>query len=317
MSNKRVRCNDDNDANRFATKRSRDRVILDVGGTEFVTSTITLKACSAYFRALFSDQWTLSAAEAAESTTIFIDQSPEAFRILLDYMREGCIECKDLTRKVILLTEFLGLETLITEIKATAFANMNPTFTGTKNEAIDLFDQAYGSFKGALSGGILPTFLSAYKDSVSKEFASITFIKKDGEEFPYMSFEAKKYPNGPRSFESSLTWIHGLGFTTLEDVDRKALMDGAELIELPFSKPIIQPPPSRCTDNAAVDEEDAPVIIGKETRPSIFYRKEFARLFCSRNPVVLFASIIEVKENVTSVRRHSRTFSHVDDAKNW
>ena len=319
MSNKRARCNG-NDITHFAIKRARDRVVLDVGGTEFVTSTITLKACSSYFQTLFSDQWLSTAADATESRTIFIDQSPDAFQILLDYMREGCIECKYLTRKVILLSEFLGLEKLIAEIKATAYANINPTFTGTNEEAVFLFNQSYGSFKGALSEGILPTFLSTYKDSDMKEFASITFNKKDGEKFPFMSFEANKFPNGPRSFESSLTWIHGLGFTSLEDVNRKALMDGAELVELPFSKSIIQPLSVRFItggDAAADDEGETSVISGKKTRPSVVYRKEFARLFCSRNPVVLFASIIEIKENVTCVRRHSKTFSHVDDAKTW
>ena len=71
-----------------------DRVVLDVGGTKFITSASTLTSNSAYFASLLSDNWIES--NNGEDNEIFIDQIPSAFSILLDYMRRGAIKVEDI-----------------------------------------------------------------------------------------------------------------------------------------------------------------------------------------------------------------------------
>ena len=63
------------------SETSRDRVILDVGGTRFATSVSTLTANSTYFESLFS-RWD----EADEE--VFLDRDPDVFRVLLSCMRQ-------------------------------------------------------------------------------------------------------------------------------------------------------------------------------------------------------------------------------------
>ena len=120
--------NNDNIEGQPPAKRQRrslgasDRVVLDVGGTKFITSASTLTSNSAYFASLLSDHWIES--NNGEDDEIFIDQIPFAFSILLDYMRRGNIKVGDINTDVLSLAEFLGMERLLLAIKVRWYATL-------------------------------------------------------------------------------------------------------------------------------------------------------------------------------------------------
>jgi len=61
---------------------SNDRIILDVGGTQFVSSKSTLSTNSSYFQALSSQTWTHETETETEKNKkfdFFVDQNPDAF----------------------------------------------------------------------------------------------------------------------------------------------------------------------------------------------------------------------------------------------
>mmetsp|Transcript_13541 Transcript_13541/g.29406 ORF Transcript_13541/g.29406 Transcript_13541/m.29406 type:complete len:376 (+) Transcript_13541:9-1136(+) len=96
---------------------SSGRVVLNVGGTLFTTSKTTLAGSSAYFDSLFSDEW---AGGGDGDDGIFIDQDPEAFRVLLSYMRLGKVVASELTPPVLLQAQFLGMERLLQSVRIVA-----------------------------------------------------------------------------------------------------------------------------------------------------------------------------------------------------
>ena len=100
------------------SRRLVDRVVVDVGGTRFSTSTSTLTASSSYFQRLFSDRW------ASSDDECFLDGDPEPFAILLSYMRRGHLDLPEsLAQRVLLEAEFLGVDSLLVEVKARAHRN--------------------------------------------------------------------------------------------------------------------------------------------------------------------------------------------------
>ena len=107
--------------------RPHGRVVLDVGGTRFVSSRSTLERASTYFRALLT-RWDDDGDEP-----LFIDCDADAFQILLSYMRIGALTLPQhdeaLCIRVLLHAEYLGLEALLEEVKVKAHANMHPDGT--------------------------------------------------------------------------------------------------------------------------------------------------------------------------------------------
>jgi len=67
-----------------------DRVVLDVGGTKFVTTKKTLTAWTNFFD--FSSK---------EQDGIFVDADPNAFAVLLSFMRNGSVESSHITDAVL------------------------------------------------------------------------------------------------------------------------------------------------------------------------------------------------------------------------
>ena len=156
------------------SETSRDRVILDVGGTRFATSVSTLTANSTYFESLFS-RWD----EADEE--VFLDRDPDVFRVLLSCMRQKKAllpeSDKDLFKRAVLDAEFLGIEWLLNEIKVRVFQHddlgtQRDTYERYKSfrpsddiaelqrldaaGAVKLFDFEYKSIDGAYQQGALP-----------------------------------------------------------------------------------------------------------------------------------------------------------------
>lgn len=152
-----------------------DRIVLDVGGTCFITSVSTLTANSSYFRSKFSDDWW----NENDDNTIFIDQEPEPFEILLSYMRVGYVECQSLTKKVLALAEFLGVDRLLYAVKSRALRNIKPDFDGNDEAVSKAFDMEYGGILPAIASSILPVYLMK-KNTALKEFTSLYFRLSEG-----------------------------------------------------------------------------------------------------------------------------------------
>jgi len=167
-----------------AAKRQRrslgasDRVVLDVGGTKFITSASTLTSNSAYFASLLSDNWIESNNGDDE---IFIDQDPVPFKVLLAYMRQGSIKVEDINTEVLLLAEFLGIERLLLAVKVRWYCNIGrgPVHT-TDDEIAAAFDQEHGGIMKAISSGLFQYFLKQNDNNAEREFATLRLFKVAG-----------------------------------------------------------------------------------------------------------------------------------------
>jgi hypothetical protein len=137
--------------------RPHGRVVLNVGGQVFQSSRTTLEGSSSYFRSLLS-RWDEDAEEP-----VFIDCDADAFGVLLSHMRiaSNIILPKDeeeLGARVLLLAEYLGMESLLAQVKAKAYRNMHPD-QEEKNDGDDLaaaFDAEVGTLQQAIDSKVLP-----------------------------------------------------------------------------------------------------------------------------------------------------------------
>jgi hypothetical protein len=134
---------------------TRGRLVLDVGGSRFVSCRSTLEANSTYFRSLLS-RW---ADENSVDDPIFIDADADAFQILLSYMRNSTILLPSadhgLCSRVLLCAEFLGLEQFLVSVKARAHANSHPEADAAEASAA-AFDEEFGTLQQAIEAGVLP-----------------------------------------------------------------------------------------------------------------------------------------------------------------
>lgn len=154
--------------------RKTDRVVLDVGGTNFVTSISTLSFQCEYFHSMFRTEWGFhdEGEFQSEIPPLFVDQDPGPFRILLSFMRKGWLYATDLSTDVLSLADFLGMSKLLMAVKIRAYQNMHPDFMENDDEAISKFDLAYETVMGAISAGVLPLYLTTCKNH-RKEFVSL------------------------------------------------------------------------------------------------------------------------------------------------
>lgn len=130
-----------------------DRVVVDVGGTLFTTSASTLAGSSAYFQRIFSDRW-----DAGDSC--FLDRDPEPFAVLLSYMRSGLLKLPEadaaLSCRVLHEAEFLGVDSLLVEVKAQAQRHLHAAWEGSDAEAAAAFDAEHGGLAESMRAGVLP-----------------------------------------------------------------------------------------------------------------------------------------------------------------
>ena len=72
-----------------------DRITLDVGGTRFTTTRLTLcsEADSMLARMFHVDQplYPCSTTTANSDASVFLDRDPDCFRIVLQYLRNGAL----------------------------------------------------------------------------------------------------------------------------------------------------------------------------------------------------------------------------------
>jgi len=147
-----------------------DRIVLDVGGTKFITSSSTLTSNSSYFASLLSDNWIEQSNNGDDE--IFIDQDAVPFKVLLAYMRRGNIKVEDISTNVLSLAEFLGMERLLLAIKVRWYCNIGrgPVVT-TDDEIAMAFDEEHGGIMKAISSGLFPHFSKQNDIGAEKEFA--------------------------------------------------------------------------------------------------------------------------------------------------
>jgi len=199
-----------------------DRVVLDVGGTKFITSASTLTSNSAYFASLLSDNWIESDNNGDDE--IFIDQDPVPFRVLLAYMRQGSIEIDDINTKVVLLAEFLGIERLLLAIKVRWYCNIGKGPVHNTDEEIAVaFDQEHGGIMKAISSGLFQYFLKQNDIDAEKEFAVLRFFEEEvaDRDRPLVRYNLKEVgKSGPEhtaaGISAALSGLHLKGYTHYE-----------------------------------------------------------------------------------------------------
>jgi len=174
--------NDNNNIERHPppAKRQRrslgasDRIVLDVGGTKFITSASTLTSNSAYFASLLSDNWIEQSDTNGDEDEIFIDQDPVPFKVLLAYMRRGNIKVDDINPDVLSLAEFLGIERLLLAVKVRWYCNIGKgPVVSTDDEIAVAFDKRGGIMK-AISSGLFQYFLKQNDVDAEKDYAVLS-----------------------------------------------------------------------------------------------------------------------------------------------
>mmetsp|Transcript_2515 Transcript_2515/g.3503 ORF Transcript_2515/g.3503 Transcript_2515/m.3503 type:complete len:402 (-) Transcript_2515:126-1331(-) len=213
---------------------------LNVGGTVFFCSKSLLTYYCSYFSSKFSDDWTTAYNHTNErgNKQIFIDHNPEPFRILLNFMRENCIECREICSiPVLLQAEFFGVDDLLNAVKFRSYINKHPEFRGSPHDVIHAFNSRYGGIKDAISKGILPSYL--VKRERRKEYALLgkssgRFLVQgpkrlfDDGPFDDLSAESGLVPISPL-FLDCLNWLGMNGFVTL-DIPECVVQEGIRRI---------------------------------------------------------------------------------------
>jgi len=135
--------------------RMSDVVKLNVGGTTFTTSAGTLTGSSSYFQHLYSERWS-----QGEADECFLDRDPAPFALLLSYMRTGDLDLPEndhsLSRRVIMEAEFLGVDSLLSVVKARVHRNLHTDWMGCDTEAATAFDEEHGGLREATAAGVIP-----------------------------------------------------------------------------------------------------------------------------------------------------------------
>lgn len=141
--------------------RSTEPINVDIGGVPFRLSKTTLVNNSSYFESLLAERWQ-SADEKDASAAIFVDQDPDAFKILLDYMRTLMVylprDDAYLCKKTLLLAEYLGVHGFLVTVKATTMKNIARRDDYLSDEAAEAaqFDARFGNLRTAVGKGLLP-----------------------------------------------------------------------------------------------------------------------------------------------------------------
>lgn len=163
-----------------ATTSSSGRVVLNVGGRRFETYASTLTCCSSYFCSQFSDVWANHSQQHHDNIDHpFIDQDPDAFEVLLSYMRCGFVKEEELTAKVLFQAELFGIDQLVNEVKVIAYRSLYPGFTGDDDTAARKFVEEFGSIAQSVANGLLPGILNRNKPKY--EYATLYMHRRRGD----------------------------------------------------------------------------------------------------------------------------------------
>ena len=142
---------------------SEHKIVLNVGGRRFETTTTLLELKTTYFRGMFE-----SAVPGSRVDDIFVDRDPDGFALLLRFMRQGAVAAvlprndPALCTAVLAEADFFGVDALLQAVKAKAYRNVAPTSRFSSDteledaEAARLFDTSVGSISEAIEAGVLP-----------------------------------------------------------------------------------------------------------------------------------------------------------------
>ena len=208
-----------------------DRIVLDVGGTKFITAVSTLTSNSTYFASLLSGNWKERIDNNQDNNGIFLDQDPIAFEKLLAYMRRGTIQVIDVDVNVLSLSVFLGIEKLLIAIKVRWYNNIGRGEVLNKDEEISMkFDEVYGGISKAISTGLYPYFLKA-DDNAEKETVLLTMSHPDllwvqieelskvpkPEKISFNTDNGEEYSDYLGGLVGALNWLYSNGYTKYEE----------------------------------------------------------------------------------------------------
>ena len=168
---------------------------IDVGGVKFRVSKTTLTDNSTYFESLLSDRWRGDeekddgggagdgdgGVDAQSSRVIFLDQDPQAFELLLNYMRSGMVYLPTddayLCKKTLMLAEYLGIHGFLVNVKAVTMKNIARRDGYLSDEVSEAaqFDARFGSLRLAVDKGILPVCYFPPSDELKIKVSDRTF----------------------------------------------------------------------------------------------------------------------------------------------
>ncbi|KAL7526214.1 hypothetical protein ACHAWF_001676 [Thalassiosira exigua] len=287
------------------------RVVLDVGGTEFVAAASTLASDSSYFSSLLSARWNDGDDnDGEEEGPIFLDQDPAPFAVLLGYLRRGSLRVEDVDERVLHLAEFLGMERFLAAAKARWHSNLGrgPALDDV-DEAAEAFDRRYGGIRGAVARGLFPSFARRDDLRAEQESAIATVFSPDGDFAANANLTVEEVDEGAGGelreadgLVGALNGLHALGYDRHE-----AAMDRSNRYErvLTFSRRK-HPPPTRGGGCDVVGAEIfAPSAEEVErSREGEATRKQFALLLeetdAWREAVVAPAELAEAEGTTTT-----------------
>jgi hypothetical protein len=218
-------------------RSSQDYIEINVGGTTFYCSKVTLCSASTYFQARLSGEW-------KDEEGLFLDQDPASFQVLLNFMRHGFIKASEITDFVLIQAEFFGMNLLLKAVKCAAYRYMNNNCESQKlkTEADDYskFDSKYGGILSAIKNGILPRnirpSITGHTEYVHLGIsAHATVIPSGPNEDKFLPCLMTKLvgpphladildallphdnPNSYSTLIESMNWLHKHGFVTRED----------------------------------------------------------------------------------------------------
>ncbi len=148
-----------------------DKIILDVGGCEFVTSHSALMKHSDYFRERLSWKQKETILLQNRRGKFFLDADPESFRILLQFMKNESIDFSRFIgdsnndnfylKTVLRLAEKLRMGLFLKYIKARVYANLMTGRPPNDTERLaELFDTRYSDWEAAFQSNALPRGLT-------------------------------------------------------------------------------------------------------------------------------------------------------------
>lgn len=220
-----------------------DRLILDVGGTIFVTSRLNVMQQSAYFRELLDYDGI-----QAQRPVIFVDHDPDVFQILLSYMRYGSVsalsigsgssKCFD---KLVLQAKFFGMDKFLQILlkREQCQSNLNRNqfqyqYQCTTKDG----DESYET------GTVVITLMLDRKNEASLEVSIQVHRNKFSDIMVGNECEdANSYHFPVKSLSEALTWVHAMGYTILRNMNKSVALDGVLWGRLIFTRGFIRDHP--------------------------------------------------------------------------
>jgi hypothetical protein len=197
-----------------------DRIVVNAGGTKFLTTTQTLTSNSSYFASLLSGEWMESVDNMEDD--LFLDQDPNVFGKLLSFMRTGMIKVEDIDIYILFLAEYLGMEKLLVAVKVRWYCNIGkgPVDLESDDAIAVAFDSVHGGITKAISNGLFQYFHKQNILDADKDLAVITMNYVPRNEYHVEVNEIVHGTAGPTihcdHFIGALNGLHANGYTSYE-----------------------------------------------------------------------------------------------------